>query len=115
MKIHSGEKPYKCAICSKQFSYLSSLNEHINIHSGEKPYKCKICSKQFTENSNLKVHMRVHSGEKPHKSEISRNHFTKLNSLKDHMEFVVTSLLNRAVNENKNRLLPPNSILLHRF
>ncbi|CAD7001512.1 unnamed protein product, partial [Ceratitis capitata] len=37
----------------KTFTHISSLNTHIRIHSGEKPYKCELCPKAFTQSSSL--------------------------------------------------------------
>jgi uncharacterized Zn-finger protein len=37
----------------------------LRVHSGEKPYKCHVCDEAFTQSSTLTKHLRVHSGEKP--------------------------------------------------
>lgn len=54
----------------QSFTHIGSLNTHIRIHSGEKPYKCKQCTKAFTQSSSLMVHMRSHTQKKPHQCDV---------------------------------------------
>ncbi|MCP9256845.1 hypothetical protein DINM_000066, partial [Dirofilaria immitis] len=42
--------------CSKEFNKISILKRHRRIHTGQKPFECDICSKGFTERDNLKIH-----------------------------------------------------------
>ncbi|CAO1328227.1 unnamed protein product [Diamesa tonsa] len=63
--VHSGEKPNQCNICSKRFTFKTTLASHLRIHSGERPYKCDICSKAFRVSHHLREHRTTHSTERP--------------------------------------------------
>ncbi|NWI62523.1 ZNF79 protein, partial [Todus mexicanus] len=47
------------------FSNSSHLVQHRWIHTGEKTFTCADCSKSYRHNSNLTDHRRTHTGEKP--------------------------------------------------
>lgn len=88
MKIHSGEKCYTCTVCGKSFTMSEGLSAHMKRHnsvSGEKPYTCTVCGKGFTETGNLTSHMRTHTGEKPFPCSVCEKRFGQSSTLKAHM------------------------------
>lgn len=81
-KIH---QLYRCMECNKTFSTPHHLLNHLRVHSGERPYKCKDCTSCFTQAGSLKVHMdSVHAGQKKHKCSICSWTFARMSHLKRH-------------------------------
>lgn len=60
VRIHTGQKPFQCAICARSFSRSDHLTTHTRTHTGEKPFSCDVCGKRFARSDERKRHERVH-------------------------------------------------------
>ena len=73
MRIHTGEKPYKCNLLDCNFASATSgnLRIHMRMHTGEGPYKCEHpdCDYAAIYKQGLLYHMQTHKVEKPYKCE----------------------------------------------
>jgi len=41
-------------MCDKAFSLSATLNRHMRVHTGEKLYKCHMCDNAFSESGTIK-------------------------------------------------------------
>lgn len=57
---NSGQKHFKCHVCSSPFSTKGSLKVHMRLHTGAKPFKCPHCDVRFRTSGHRKSHIQSH-------------------------------------------------------
>ncbi|KAL4235060.1 hypothetical protein ACF0H5_006698 [Mactra antiquata] len=82
---------HKCKHCMKTFQKPSQLLRHERVHTGDRPFECKLCTKAFNQKGALQMHiLGRHTGDKPHKCQFCKAGFSQKGNLRAHVQRVHT-------------------------
>ena len=51
-------KIFRCNFCGRCFGHVSSIKRHSLIHTGERPYMCDVCGKDYRRKHHLEDHFK---------------------------------------------------------
>lgn len=86
MRLHSGDKPFRCCICSRAFKLPSVLRKHMKTHDSAGPYECKFCTVSYKSYAALMKHARTHVGGQLHSCTHCNQGFERRDELIKHLQ-----------------------------
>ncbi len=106
MRVHTGQRPFRCPHCQRAFKQPAHLTTHIRIHTGEKPFSCTACGKAFNRSSDCNSHMKTHTGEKPFSCTVCGKAFNRSGNRDRHMKAQHLTVTDEVSTTTGSHLLP---------
>lgn len=84
VKVH---RRFICSYCGKVFTSRPNRERHVRYHTGEKPYKCDLCTASFLRGDDLKYHRTTkHADIKPFTCGACQASFSLPKDLEKHLK-----------------------------
>ncbi|XP_030566730.1 zinc finger protein 184-like isoform X2 [Drosophila novamexicana] len=82
-----------CTYCGKTFARRQGLEEHERVHTGERPYKCALCGASFAQRANWRTHLlTIHQNQANFKCGQCERSFKRKRLLENHIKSKHTQL-----------------------
>ncbi|KAG9511319.1 Zinc finger protein 423-like protein, partial [Fragariocoptes setiger] len=75
-----------CNFCDRPFKHKRSRDRHVKLHTGDKRYKCPHCPCAFSRSDHLKIHLKTHDHRKPFQCTICNRGYNTAAALTSHMQ-----------------------------
>lgn len=89
-KTHTGDRPFQCLECHKNFPTSTALRRHLTLHNSQsRPLPCIYCGRRFVDKASLVKHEQSHlaGDQRTHTCDVCHKSFLHATDLSLHKKY----------------------------